>query len=86
MIWTVYIIETKDSKLYTGITTDLSRRLKEHKEGRAGARFFHFSNPEAIVYQETHPNRSQATKREIEIKKMTRQEKLALIQKSSSDR
>jgi putative endonuclease len=65
--------------LYTGITTDLERRLAEHKEGYKGAKFFSLSRPEKIVFQESHPNRASATKRESEIKKMSREEKLGLI-------
>lgn len=78
MAWKVYIIRTKSGKLYTGITKDLERRFNEHKE-KTGAQFFRISGPESIVYTESHPDRSRATKREIEIKKMSRAEKLALI-------
>lgn len=74
--WEVYIIQTKSGQLYTGITTDLDRRFRDHLEGKRGARFFHISEPEKIVYRESHPNRSDATKREIEIKKMSRRQKL----------
>ncbi len=80
--WKVYIIQAEDGKLYTGITTDLERRLAEHKGGGKGAQFFKFSKPQRLVFQETHPNRSEATKREIAIKKMSRQQKLALIAES----
>lgn len=76
--WIVYIIQTESGKLYTGITKDLDRRFGEHKEKKKGARFFRISNPEKILHQETYPNRSEASKRESEIKKMTREEKLAL--------
>lgn len=79
--WELYIIQTKSKKLYTGITTDLDRRLKDHQSGKKGARFFRFSDPEKVLYREPHPNRSKATKREIQIKKLTRKQKLALIQK-----
>lgn len=81
MTWTVYIIQTKSGKLYTGITNNLTRRFAEHqglqKKGK-GARFFHFSNPEKIIYQESLPNRSEASKREVAIKKMCRKDKLSL--------
>jgi putative endonuclease len=77
-MWKVYIIRTQSGKLYTGITKDLERRFNEHKKKR-GAQFFHISDPESVVYTETHPNRSKATKREIEIKKMSREEKMGLI-------
>ena len=77
--WTVYIIEADNGHLYTGITTDLSRRFQEHQAGKAGARFFHTSQAKKIVYQETQPDRSQASKREAAIKKLSRQAKLDLI-------
>lgn len=81
--WELYIIQTKSKKLYTGITTDLDRRLKDHRSGKRGARFFRFSDPEKVLFREAHPNRSKATKRELEIKKMSRKEKLVLINKNS---
>ena len=75
--WVLYIIQAKSGKLYTGITNNLERRLIAHKTNN-GARFFHFSEAEKILYHEKHPNRSEATKREIAVKKLTRKEKLVL--------
>ncbi len=83
-MWKVYIIRTQSGKLYTGITKDLERRFNEHKK-KSGARFFHISEPESVVYVETHPNRSKATKREIEIKKMSREEKMNLCLQKFGD-
>jgi putative endonuclease len=77
-IWQVYIIKTGNGKLYTGITTDIKRRFKEH-QNRKGAKYFRLETPENIVFLEAHENRSKATKREIEIKKLNRKEKLKLI-------
>lgn len=77
--WTLYIIQTKSNKLYTGITTDLARRFRDHQNGKKGARFFRFSDPERVLYQEFYPSRSKALKREIEIKKMSREAKLKLF-------
>ncbi len=77
--WTVYIIKTESGKFYTGITKDIKRRFSNHKQQKGGARFFRISEPSEIVFQEFHPNRSEATKREMEIKKMSRQEKIDLI-------
>lgn len=79
--WVVYIIQAKSGKLYTGITNNMESRLAAHKNSK-GARFFHFSGPEKVLYQEHHPNRSEASKREHAIKKMSRQEKLMLIKTS----
>jgi len=77
--WEVYLIRTRDGKLYCGITTDLDRRFEEHRSGKKGARFFRFNQPEAIVFRESHPDRGSATRREIAIKRMTRRQKLRLI-------
>lgn len=83
--WFVYIIQAESGKLYTGITNDLDKRLDAHankrKKGK-GARFFHFSGPAGIVYQEKQENRSTASQRECAIKKMTRAEKIQLISPS----
>ncbi len=77
--WEVYIIKTTSGKLYTGITTNLDRRFSEHVTHKKGARFFHFSCAEAIVFRQSFLNRSEATKREIAIKKLNRNQKLELI-------
>ena len=77
--WTVYIIQAANGHLYTGITTDLSRRLKQHQSHHGGARFFHTSQAKKVVYQEKHPDRSSASRREAAIKKLTREKKLILI-------
>jgi putative endonuclease len=82
--WFVYIIEADNGHLYTGITTDLSRRFKQHQAHSGGARFFHTSPARKLVYQETQPDRSSASKREIAIKKLRRSQKLALIQSQST--
>ncbi|PJE74036.1 MAG: endonuclease [Candidatus Taylorbacteria bacterium CG10_big_fil_rev_8_21_14_0_10_41_48] len=74
----VYIIKCKDKSLYTGITTDVERRLAEHREGR-GARYTRVRGVLRVVYTERYNNRSLASKREIEIKKLSRAEKLNLI-------
>lgn len=84
-VWTVYIIQAESGKLYTGITKDLTRRFEEHRSGRKGrgARFFGTSLPEKVVYQEICANRSEASKRESAIKRLTREQKLALVASSS---
>lgn len=75
----VYIIESSDGRLYTGYTTDLKRRLKEHQTG-AGAKFTRAFGASEMLYHEEFETRSQALKREAAIKKLTRKEKLGLIQ------
>ncbi|MFT7414078.1 MAG: putative endonuclease, partial [Methylophagaceae bacterium] len=78
--WFVYIVEAENGHFYTGITTNLARRLTEHQTKQGGARFFHTSAAKQIVYQEPHPDRSSASKREAAIKKMSRKAKITLIE------
>jgi putative endonuclease len=77
--WFVYIIEAENGYFYTGITTNLARRLTEHQTKQGGARFFHTSAAKQIVYQEPHSDRSSASKREAAIKKLSRKAKITLI-------
>lgn len=77
LIWHVYIVQCKDNKLYTGITSDLNRRLAEHNSGHGG-HFTKFRNPVKLVYCQEVLNRSEALKREAEIKKLSRSEKIEL--------
>ncbi len=77
-MYLVYIIECGDASLYTGVTNDLERRFKQHKEGKGG----HYTRSKEIVkivYTEECPDRSSALKREAQIKSWTRQKKLDLI-------
>ncbi|WP_241154330.1 GIY-YIG nuclease family protein [Staphylospora marina] len=76
--YTVYILKCGDGSLYTGITTDLEARLKSHRKGK-GARYTRGRLPVEPVYAETVENRSAALKRELEIKRMSRRQKLELI-------
>jgi putative endonuclease len=77
-MWYLYILRCADDSLYTGITTDVSRRIAEHNRGK-GAKYTKMHAPVALAYQETHPNRSKATKRESQIKTWPKKRKLALI-------
>ena len=77
----VYIIECKGGILYTGITTDLKRRFQEHISG-LGAAFTRIHKPLQLLYSEQYPDRSSASKREAEIKKMPRDKKRKLIDKT----
>jgi len=76
--WTLYIIETESGKYYTGITTDLERRFWEHCAG-IGAKYFRREVPHAIIYTEMHKDRSEASKREYEIKQFTKKQKIELV-------
>jgi putative endonuclease len=77
--WFVYIIHASDGSYYTGVTTDVQRRFKEHSEGVKGARYFRGRKPLAIVYQEPGHNRSSACQREAAIKKLKRDQKKLLV-------
>ena len=79
--WYVYMVRASDQSLYTGITTDPGRRLAEHQSGKAGAKYFRGREAVAMVYLEASTDRSSASKRESQIKKLSRSEKLALINK-----
>ncbi len=75
--WCVYILECKDGTLYTGITDDLQHRLTVHNSGK-GAKYTRGRGPVILRHQEPCESYSQALRREIRIKQLTRQEKLAL--------
>jgi putative endonuclease len=79
-VWYVYMVKCADGSLYTGTTTDVSRRVKEHN-AKKGAAYTKARLPVRLVYRETHPTRSHAQKREAEIKRWKREKKLALIEK-----
>lgn len=78
--WRVYIVRCADGSLYTGIARDLERRIAEHNaDSGAGASYTRSRRPVRLVYQETAADRSAASKREYQIKQLSRAEKLALI-------
>jgi putative endonuclease len=77
--WLVYIIQASEGSLYTGVTTDIERRFREHASGKRGARFFRSRKPERVVYLEPGHTRSSACRREAEIKRLDRARKLALL-------
>jgi putative endonuclease len=84
MNWQVYIILCSDHTLYTGITTDLQRRLAQHSSG-LGAKYFRGRQPVEAVYQECGHTRSTAGRRELEIKALARAEKLLLISSGKNE-
>ena len=81
--WWVYIIRCSDNSYYTGIATDPQRRFAEHANGR-GAKYFRSRKPQQIVFQEGGYDRSAASKREWQIKALTRQEKELLVDSKHS--
>jgi putative endonuclease len=79
--WVVYIVETASGRLYTGISTDVDRRIAEHGSSTRGAKFFRLDPPRRIVYREPAPDRAAACRREREIKALRRRDKLRLIRR-----
>lgn len=79
--WSLYIIEASDASFYTGIATDVERRFDEHLKCLKGAKYFNGRSPVRVVYREDGHTRSSASRREAEIKKLSRQEKENLILK-----
>lgn len=78
MSWTVYLLRCADETLYCGCTNNLQKRLMAHNSGQ-GAKYTRARRPVALVWQEEQPDRGAALRREAQIKKLTRAEKLALI-------
>ena len=84
-IWTVYLLECRDKTLYCGMTNDLENRLKQHAgELTGGAKYTRARRPLKLVYQEKVRSRSDALKRELIIKKMSRETKLSLGERFQS--
>ena len=79
MSYFVCILECSDNSLYTGITTNIEKRLNEHNTSSKGAKYTKARRPVKLVYQEPAQDRSAASKREYAIKKLTRIKKLQLI-------
>lgn len=77
--WFVYMIRTSDAQVYTGITTDMARRWREHESGKAGARYFRGRKPVQLCYLEADHNRSTASQREYAIKSLSARVKKQLI-------
>ncbi|TNG00043.1 MAG: GIY-YIG nuclease family protein [Gammaproteobacteria bacterium] len=79
--WYVYIVRCSDNTLYTGIATDLERRVHEHNNSPKGSKYTRARRPVELVYSEVMHNRSQASRRENLIKQLTNREKQLLIEK-----
>ena len=77
----VYILKCSDGTLYTGSTTDLTSRLREHNELKSGAKYTRARRPVELVYQEDFETLPLARNREVEIKRMSREDKLLLTKK-----
>ncbi len=76
--WYVYILKCRGGSLYTGIALDVARRLKQHSD-KKGSKSLRGKLPLKLVFQEAHPTRSSALKREAQIKRWSHQEKLDIM-------
>ena len=83
--WYVYIVKCKDQTLYVGITVDIEERLRKHNQGTA-SKYTRSRTPVVLVYKQRQATRSSATRREIALKKLTREEKLLLIASKAKKR
>lgn len=77
-MWYVYVVECSDGTLYTGVATDLDKRLEEHNIG-IGAKYTRGRRPVKIVHFEEYGSRSEACRREYQIKQLSKKKKLALV-------
>ena len=78
--WFVYMVRCNDESLYTGIAIDVERRIDEHNgTGKTGSKYTRARRPVKLVYQEQHVSRSEALKREMQIKDLLKQDKEILI-------
>lgn len=83
--WYVYIVECGDRSLYTGVTVDIERRMNEHNySDQLGAKYTRARRPVTLIYQHQLDSRASACVLESQIKKMTRQQKLAFIDREAS--
>ncbi len=80
----LYILKCADGTLYTGITTDLKRRVGEHNDGKVGAKYTRGRGPVTVVYTRRFRNRANASREESRIKSLTRAEKIILIKNSNA--
>ena len=83
--WFAYVLRCADGTLYTGITTDVGRRCKQHNAG-AASRYTRSRRPTRLVYQESHPDRGSALRREAAIKALARRGKQALSRRARRGR
>ncbi len=83
--WFVYVLRCADGTLYTGVTTDVSRRCEQHNAGTA-SRYTRSRRPTRLVYQEAHPDQGSALRREAAIQALSRREKLALVRRAGRRR
>jgi putative endonuclease len=80
--WFLYVLRCADGTLYTGTTTDISRRIDEHNTSRRGAKYTKTRRPVKLVFSLNYENRSKAQKAEYKFKRLTRKQKEKIISES----
>lgn len=80
-MWYVYILKCSDKTLYTGVTTDIERRLREHNNSKNGAKYTKARRPVVLMYKKAFKTRSRAQMEESSLKRMSRTAKLAILKK-----
>ncbi|MEA1962692.1 MAG: GIY-YIG nuclease family protein [Patescibacteria group bacterium] len=78
-MWHIYILQCRDKTFYTGVTTDLKRRVNEHNTSNLGAKYTKCRRPVKLVYSAVKKDKSGALKAECKIKKLSRTEKFKII-------
>ena len=79
MKWFLYVLQCSDGTYYTGVTTDMKRRLNEHNTSKRGAKYTKTRRPVKLVYLSGYESRSSAQKAEYKFKQLTRKQKEAII-------
>ena len=80
MLFFVYILQCADTTYYTGCTNDVEKRIMEHNGSKKGAKYTRMRRPVKLIYSETFTTLSKARKREATIKKLSRKQKITLVQ------
>lgn len=81
--WYLYILECSDETYYTGITTDIPRRIQAHEDGK-GAKYTKGRAPLKLIYSEKLADRSSASKRELQVKALSKERKVTLIKAATN--
>ena len=83
MSWFLYVVQCSDGSLYTGVTTDIERRIREHNGSKRGAKYTCSRRPVKLVYVKDCRDRSEALREEYRFKSLSRKEKLKIIEKKT---
>ena len=85
MSWFLYVVQCSDGSLYTGVTTDIERRIREHNGSKRGAKYTRGRRPVKLIYVKDCRDRFEALREERKFKSLSRKEKLKIIEKSAEE-